>query len=207
MTPASVVVGIDEAGRGPLAGPVVAAAVHLPCPVTKARSGGWRAGGIRLFDSKQLTAEERGDSFAWITANCPYGVAGVSAEEIDRIGILEATNTAMQQALAMLAKTITPTYLLVDGRDKFWFDVVHTSIIEGDAKEPSIAAASIVAKVTRDRQMIEHAKAYPQYGFDGHKGYAAPLHIEALKQHGPCSLHRKSFITNIVPIAALASHA
>lgn len=200
----TVIVGIDEAGRGPLAGPVVAAAVHLSCPVALHARGGWTAASIRLFDSKQLTADEREAAYAWITGTCSWGVAAVSAEEIDRNGILEATNRAMQEALAMLARTVTPTYLLVDGRDTFWFDYVHSSIIEGDAKEPSIAAASIVAKVTRDRFMTEQARMFPHYGFAEHKGYAAPRHIDALKEHGPCPLHRKSFLTSILPIAALA---
>lgn len=200
-----IIVGVDEAGRGPLAGPVVAGAVHLPREPKKTRAGGWQIDGIRLFDSKQLTDAEREESYAWITANCPWGVAQSSALDIDTIGIMESNQSAMQRAVAMLAEKITPTYLLVDGRDKYWFDYVHSSIIEGDAKEACIAAASIVAKVTRDRMMHEYAKQFPLYGFESHKGYAAPLHIEAIKKHGPCAIHRRSFLTNILSIDALSS--
>jgi ribonuclease HII len=100
---------------------------------------------------------------------------------------------------------VTPTYLLVDGRDKYWFDYVHSSIVEGDAKEACIAAASIVAKVTRDRMMVSYAKEHPLYGFESHKGYAAPAHIDAIKTHGPCAIHRRSFLTAILSIDALSS--
>ncbi len=203
----AVIVGVDEAGRGPLAGPVVAGAVHLPTEPKKTRAGGWTIDGIRLFDSKQLTDTEREESYAWITANCPWGVALSTALDIDTNGIMASNESAMQRAVAMLAETVKPTYLLVDGRDKYWFDYVHSSLIEGDAKEACIAAASIVAKVTRDRMMHEYAKEFPLYGFESHKGYAAPLHIEALKKHGVCPIHRKSFLTAILPIAALASQS
>jgi ribonuclease HII len=198
-----VIVGIDEAGRGPLAGPVVAAAVHLSIDPPRSRRGGWiikdrRTTLCRIFDSKQLEESERIEAYGWITANCSYGFSSVSAQEIDTIGILEATNKAMQAAVAMLAEKITPTYLLVDGRDAFWFDYPHSSIIRGDGIEPCIAAASIVAKVTRDRMMTEYAKDHPLYGFEGHKGYGAPLHIEAIQKHGPCNLHRKTYLRNIL---------
>jgi ribonuclease HII len=196
--PLTVIVGVDEAGRGPLAGPVVAGAVHLPREPKKTRAGGWQIDGVRLFDSKQLSESEREKSYAWITANCPWGVAFSTALEIDQNGIMASNESAMQRAVAMLAKTVTPTYLLVDGRDKYWFDYVHSSLIEGDAKEACIAAASIVAKVTRDRMMFEYAKEFPLYGFESHKGYAAPAHIEALKKHGPCAIHRKTFLENIL---------
>ncbi len=206
MTPTpSIIVGVDEAGRGPLAGPVVAGAVHLPCEVKKSLKGGWTVGGIRLFDSKQLEEAEREEAYAWITANCPWGVALSTALDIDTKGIMASNESAMQRAVAMLAEKVTPTYLLVDGRDKYWFDYVHTSIIEGDAKEACIAAASIVAKVTRDRMMIEAAKEHSLYGFERHKGYAAPEHIDALKTHGPCAIHRRSFLTAILSIDALSS--
>ncbi len=203
-SPSTVIVGVDEAGRGPLAGPVVAGAVHLPKEPKKTKAGGWTIDSIRLFDSKQLSEEEREESYAWITANCPWGVALSTALEIDEKGIMASNESAMQRAVAMLSKKITPTYLLVDGRDKYWFDYVHSSIIEGDAKEACIAAASIVAKVTRDRMMIEAAKEFPLYGFERHKGYAAPEHIEALKKHGPCAIHRRSFLTAILSIDALS---
>ncbi len=205
MISAPVIVGVDEAGRGPLAGPVVAGAVHLPREPKKTRSGGWQIDGVRLFDSKQLTDAEREESYAWIVAHCPWGVAHSTALDIDTNGIMASNESAMQRAVAMLAETVRPTYLLVDGRDKYWFDYVHSSLIEGDAKEACIAAASIVAKVTRDRMMLEYAKDYPLYGFDSHKGYAAPLHIDAIKTHGPCAIHRRSFLTAILSIDALSS--
>jgi ribonuclease HII len=204
MTGAPVIVGVDEAGRGPLAGPVVAGAVHLPREPKKTRRGGWEIDGVRLFDSKQLTDAERDESYAWITANCPWGVALSTALDIDEKGIMASNESAMQRAVAMLAETVKPTYLLVDGRDKYWFDYVHSSLIEGDAKEACIAAASIVAKVTRDRMMLAYAKEFPLYGFESHKGYAAPLHIDALKTHGPCAIHRRSFLTAILSIDALS---
>lgn len=194
----TIIVGIDEAGRGPLAGPVVAAAVHLPCSVHPHARGGWTAQGCRLFDSKQLTASEREEACAWITGTCPYGVGMVDADEIDAIGILEATNKAMQEALEGLYAFVRPTYLLVDGRDAFWFDVPHSSVIGGDALEPCIAAASIVAKVTRDRLMIEHARAFPLYGFERHKGYGAPEHIACIRTHGVTPLHRRSYLSRIL---------
>ena len=104
----------------------------------------------------------------------------------------------MNQAVAMLAKKITPTYLLIDGRDKFWFDYPHTSIIRGDNSEPSIAAASIIAKVTRDKWMTEQAKKFPEYGFASHKGYGSTEHMDAIRKYGPCELHRRSFLGRIL---------
>lgn len=203
----TVIVGIDEAGRGPLAGPVVAAAVHLPCPVTRHKRGGWTAGACRLFDSKQLTEAEREEAYTWITSSCPYGVSLVEAREIDAIGILEATNRAMQEALAQLCVSVRPTYLLVDGRDAFWFDYPHSSVIGGDGLEPCIAAASIVAKVTRDRIMKEHANTFPAYGFERHKGYGAPDHIEIIRTQGVTPLHRLTYLTRILADAPSASGA
>jgi ribonuclease HII len=130
----------------------------------------------------------------------------VSAEMIDKIGILEATNEAMRQALAMLSETMTPTHLLVDGRDAFWFEVPHTSIIKGDDKEACIAAGSIIAKVTRDRWMVDVAREFPVYGFEGHKGYGSSDHIAAIQKHGPCEIHRRSFLTRILnPETSIAS--
>lgn len=127
-----------------------------------------------------------------------------SQEDVDRFGILQATENAMHQALSMLCEKITPTYLLVDGCDAFWFDFPHSSIIRGDDQEPAIAAASIIAKVTRDRMMCEHAKEFPQYGFERHKGYGSEEHINAIKTHGPCALHRKSFLRNILSFSESA---
>ena len=185
----AVIVGIDEAGRGALAGPVVAGACLL-------HEGMLKNSFIR--DSKQLLPEEREEAFAWIEANCTFGYGLSSAQEVDSLGILGATEKAMQEALAMLAKLVTPTYILVDGRDRFWFDYPHSSIIRGDESEPCISAASIIAKVTRDRMMVQYAQEFSQYGFAGHKGYGAPEHLGALQKHGPCSLHRKTFLTKIV---------
>ncbi len=191
----SVIIGIDEAGRGPLAGPVVAGACHLS-HVTQQTTKGWMIDNIRIADSKMMDEEEREAAYAWITSHCAWGVAAVSNTEIDRMGILEATNLAMQQAVSMLAETVTPTYLLVDGRDAFWFDYPHSSVIRGDSLEPAIAAASIIAKVTRDRWMREQDAHFPLYGFADHKGYASPLHIEMIRAHGPCPLHRLYFLRN-----------
>ena len=129
-----------------------------------------------------------------------------SQDDVDRIGILAATEKAMQQALAMLSQKIIPTYLLVDGCDHFWFDYPHSSIIRGDDLEPSIAAASIIAKVTRDTLMIEAASRFPLYGFDRHKGYGSEEHIAMIKQHGPCALHRKSYLKNILREVAPTIH-
>lgn len=201
-----MIVGIDEAGRGPLAGPVVAGACHIPLPLYNRRRsyGAWSphkraiSDDIIIGDSKALTAHHREKAYTWITENCAWGFGIVSAETIDRIGILEATNEAMRVALAMVAEKITPTYLLVDGRDAFWFDYPHTSIIKGDDKEACIAAGSIIAKVTRDRLMMEASQKFPQYGFEGHKGYGSSDHIAAIKMHGPCALHRRSYLRNIL---------
>ncbi len=201
-----MIVGIDEAGRGPLAGPVVAGACHIPLPLYNRRRsyGAWSpnkraiSNDLIIGDSKALTADQRERAYAWITEHCFWGYGIVSAEAIDRIGILEATNEAMRQALTMLAEKITPTYLLVDGRDAFWFDYPHTSIIRGDDLEPAIAAGSIIAKVTRDRLMVEAASEFPVYGFEGHKGYGSSNHIAAIKEHGPCAIHRRSFLRNIL---------
>ena len=184
-----VIVGIDEAGRGPLAGPVVAGAcVDLPelrkQPLIK--------------DSKQLTPGEREEAFAWITMHCTWGMGIASAEDIDAVGILEATQKAMQEALAEIAKNRTPTYILIDGRDHFWFDYSHSSIIKGDEKEPCISAASIIAKVTRDRWMVDSAaREFPHYGFAVHKGYGTPEHLAAIKKYGPCPLHRRTFLKKL----------
>lgn len=134
----------------------------------------------------------------------------VSAEEVDELGILGATEKAMQLAVADLAQHVTPTLLLVDGRDTFWFDYPHISIIRGDQTEKCISAASIIAKVTRDRFMIEQSRKYPNYFFDQHKGYGTQKHCEAIMKHGSCPLHRMSFLKRLlqqdhslrVPVAA-----
>jgi ribonuclease HII len=184
----AVIVGIDEAGRGALAGPVVAGACLL-IPELE--------GHPLIADSKSLSFEQREEVFGWIEQHCTYGVGIVDGSEVDQHGILACTEKAMQEALAMVEKSVTPTYLLIDGRDKFWFNYPKSGVIRGDESEPCISAGSIVAKVTRDRMMIEYAKEYPKYGFAEHKGYGAPQHIEALEMFGVCPLHRKTFLRNI----------
>lgn len=189
MKNTAVIVGIDEAGRGALSGPVVAGACVL--------QEGFRWKKL-IKDSKQLTPEEREKAFIWIQEHCLYGYGLSTAEEIDTMGIVGATEKAMQNAVAMLAEKITPTYLLVDGRDKFWFDYPHTSIIRGDETESCISAGSIVAKVKRDHMMIEFAREFTVYGFEKHKGYGAPEHIAAIQNHGASVLHRKTFLRSIL---------
>ena len=181
----AVIAGIDEAGRGALAGPVVAGACVLPDKTPLPSF---------IRDSKALTPERREEAYAWIAAHCAFGAGIVEAAFIDAHGILAATERAMQQGVAALAETCRPTYLLVDGRDKFWFDYPHSALIDGDALEPCIAAASIVAKVTRDRLMIDLDRQFPQYGFAGHKGYGSPEHFASIRAHGFSSIHRKTFI-------------
>jgi len=180
----SITAGIDEAGRGPLAGPVVAAACILPTGTTAPSF---------IRDSKALEANQREEAFAWVQEHCCVGIGLSSASFIDRFGILAATERAMQQAVSMLALAKRPTYLLVDGRDKFWFDYPHSSIIKGDTLEPCISAASIIAKVTRDHMMREADKAFPGYGFVRHKGYGSEEHYAMLRKLGMCAIHRKSF--------------
>jgi ribonuclease HII len=187
---AGVTAGIDEAGRGALAGPVVAACCVLP---------NLRRFPVRIADSKQMTHEERLESFQWLTAHCVHGVGAVGAEDIDSIGILAATEIAMQQAVAAVSETHRELYLLVDGRDAFWFDHPHSSIVRGDQTEKCIAAASIIAKVTRDLRMVELAVKFPGYGFDTHKGYGTPEHFAAIEKLGQAKgMHRKSFLKRFV---------
>jgi ribonuclease HII len=185
-----LIAGVDEAGRGPLAGPVAAAAVILPAE--------WIAAGLPrrlrgLNDSKQLTAEQREEYFGALTADpqIRFGVALIDVVVIDAINILQATYRAMSQALAQLQPA--PEHTLVDGFLVSSFRFPQTPIIDGDCKSYSIAAASVIAKVTRDRLMIEYDRRYPLYGFAEHKGYGTPQHLAALAQHGPCPIHRRSF--------------
>lgn len=179
----SKIAGIDEAGRGPLAGPVVAAACILPESFLLSH----------LNDSKQVLPELREELYWQITSHpdVRYGIGIVSRERIDEINILRATFEAMQQAVRQLSEL--PDYLLIDGNQLPVFELPCEAIVEGDGHSVSIAAASIIAKVTRDRLMIEEAKRWPQYGFEQHKGYSTPQHLEALRLHGPCPIHRRSF--------------
>lgn len=181
------VAGIDEAGRGPLAGPVVAAAVILPKDIFLPF----------LNDSKKVTEKRRDVLFDEIKQNAiAYGIGIASNTLIDEINILQATYEAMREAVNALEKT--PDILLVDAVHIPDINIKQVGIVKGDAKSVNIAAASILAKVTRDRIMVEYDKIYPEYGFASNKGYGTATHIAALKEVGPCAIHRKSFIGNFV---------
>lgn len=199
-----IIAGLDEVGRGALCGPVVAGAAVLSVPVRRqSRSFPcWAPVGhpsVLIADSKLLSPAQREMSHAWLSANVAFGVGIVDASVIDEIGILRATEKAMRLALEQLRERCTPTELLIDGRDKFTFPLPHRSIIKGDQTEPAIAAASILAKVTRDRMMIEYDERYPGYGLAEHKGYGAESHRARIIQVGPCAIHRQSFLTKIIP--------
>ncbi len=183
---AVLIAGVDEAGRGSLAGPVVAAACILP---------DLRRFPVPIGDSKQMTEEERSVSFDWLIKNCIHGIGLMEASKIDRIGILAANEIAMQEAVRQVAAIHRDLYLLIDGRDKFWFDHPHSSIVRGDQSEQCIGAASILAKVTRDRHMVSLDSKFPQYGFAKHKGYGTPEHFAAIEKHGMCEIHRRSFLS------------
>jgi ribonuclease HII len=179
----SRVVGIDEAGRGPLAGPVVAAGVVLP--------EGFHHD--ELDDSKKLTASRRASLYAELTdrADIQWAVAVVEAEEVDRLNILKATHVAMRRALAGLVPD--PDHALIDGLPVLPFPIPQTALVGGDGLSFSIAAASVIAKVTRDRIMVAMDVRYPGYEFAQHKGYGTALHLAKLRAHGPCAIHRRSF--------------
>jgi ribonuclease HII len=180
----SLVAGIDEAGRGPLAGPVVAAVAVLPAKFSLAG----------LNDSKLLPEEFREELFETLTTSgtlvC-YGVGIAEPAEIDRFNILRATFLAMQRAIAALP--MQPEHLLIDGLPVPVFQQPQTAIVGGDGKSKSIAAASVIAKVTRDRMMRKWHSEFPQYSFDRNKGYGTREHLESLQIHGPCPIHRRSF--------------
>ena len=184
------VAGVDEAGRGPLAGPVVAAAAVLPAQWVEAGLPRELEG---LNDSKQLTPLQREVFFTFLTgcSEVELAVAQIDAGQIDEINILCATHQAMNAALAKLNPP--PQHALVDGRPVKTLRVPQTALIQGDARSYSIAAASVLAKVTRDRLMREFDRQWPAYGFAGHKGYGTARHLAALAAHGPCPIHRKSF--------------
>jgi len=177
----SSIAGVDEAGRGPLAGPVVASAVII-------RNFKFKE---RIDDSKKLTAKRREKAYREILSKAIVGVGIVDEKTIDDINIYQATKKAMQMAISKLE--IPPDYVIVDGNMRIATKCPLKCIIKGDSKSISIAAASIVAKVTRDRLMIEYDKVYPQYGFARHKGYGTKIHIKALNAHGPSPIHRNSF--------------
>jgi ribonuclease HII len=184
------IAGVDEAGRGPLAGPVVAAAAILP---TRWAETGLPAGLAGLNDSKQLTAAQREKYFEFLTAcaEIEFAIAAVDAGVIDEINILQATHRAMNDALAQLSPL--PAHALVDGRPVKTLRVPQTAIVKGDARSYSIAAASVLAKVTRDRLMWEFHTQFPDYGFAQHKGYGTVKHLMAIALHGACPIHRRSF--------------
>lgn len=185
----SYICGIDEVGRGPLAGPVVAGAVILPkdCHI------------LYINDSKKLSEKKREELYDVIMDQAvAVGIGMVSPQRIDEINILQATYEAMREAISKLS--VTPDLLLNDAVTIPEVSIKQVPIIKGDAKSISIGAASIVAKVTRDRLMVEYDKVMPEYGFASNKGYGSSAHIEALKQYGPTPIHRRSFIGNFVDI-------
>lgn len=178
-----IVCGLDEAGRGPLAGPVFAGAVILP--------EGYVPEGLN--DSKKLSEKKRDALFDLITENAvAWSFGSASPEEIDEINILNASMLAMKRAVEGLS--VSPEFLLVDGNVARGFDVKAVPVIKGDAKSPSIAAASIVAKVLRDRECLEMDRNFPEYGFAKHKGYPTKAHFEAVEKYGLSPIHRKSFL-------------
>mgnify|MGYP002761835821 FL=1 len=183
----NVICGVDEAGRGPLAGPVYAAAVILPsdCVIEG------------LNDSKKLTEKKREKLFDEIKEKAlAYGIASADEKEIDEINILNAPFLAIKRAIDSLS--VKPDLALIDGNQKPHTDIEEVTVIKGDAKSMSIAAASVLAKVSRDRFMLEMAEKYPQYEFARHKGYGTKLHYEKIAQYGVCDIHRRTFLKKIL---------
>lgn len=181
-----IICGVDEAGRGPLAGPVCAAAVILP---PRLEIPG-------LNDSKKLTDKRRRELFPLIKEKAlAYGIAFADHAEVDKINILQATYLAMERALAQL--NLRPDIALIDGNRAKDFGLPVQTVVHGDSLSANIAAASILAKVTRDDLMLEMAETYPQYGFEVHKGYGTKAHYEAILQHGPCPIHRMTFLKKL----------
>ena len=181
-----IICGVDEAGRGPLAGPVCAAAVILP-PHLEIPG---------LNDSKKLTDKRRRELFPLIKEKAlAYGIAFADHAEVDRVNILQATYLAMERALEQLS--IRPDIALIDGNRAKDFGLPVQTVVHGDSLSANIAAASILAKVTRDDLMLEMAESYPQYGFEVHKGYGTKAHYEAILQHGPCPIHRMTFLKKL----------
>lgn len=179
----TVICGVDEAGRGPLAGPVCAAAVILPANLDIPG----------LNDSKKLTDKRRRELFPLIKEQAvAYGIGLASHEEIDQINILQATYLAMERALAQLS--LRPDLALIDGNRAKDFGIPVQTVVKGDSLSASIAAASVLAKVTRDDLMLQEALEYPQYQFDVHKGYGTKAHYAALTEHGPSPIHRMTFL-------------
>lgn len=185
-----IVCGVDEAGRGPLAGPVCAACVVLPT--------GTVIEGVN--DSKKLTEKKREALYDVIKEQAlDYGIAFASEKEIDEINILQATFLAMRRAVESLT-VLTPDIALIDGNKTPGLSIAERSVIKGDAKSANIAAASILAKVTRDRYMLEMAEKYPEYQFQKHKGYGTKLHYEMIEKYGVSPIHRKTFLKKILDV-------
>ena len=181
------VCGVDEAGRGPLCGPVVAAAVILP---KDAHIEG-------VNDSKKLSEKKREKLFDDIMQNAvAVGIGMSDVDVIEKINILGATKEAMKEAISNLS--VIPDYVLIDGNQDINIDIDRQTVVSGDARSESIAAASIIAKVTRDRMLKQYDEIYPEYGFAKHKGYGTKAHIEAIKEHGITPIHRPSFCTKFV---------
>lgn len=181
------IAGVDEAGRGPLAGPVYAAAVILP-PDTVIKG---------INDSKKLSEKRREELFDEITEKAvAYNICSIDEKRIDEINILNATYEAMNGAVNGLK--IQPDFVIIDGNRISGMTIPHETVVKGDAKSISIAAASILAKVSRDRFICEMAEKYPQYGFEKHKGYGTKAHNEAILKYGPCPIHRKTFLKKLL---------
>ena len=182
----TLVCGVDEAGRGPLAGPVCAAAVILPQNIEIPG----------LNDSKKLTDKKRRELFPIIQEKAiAYGIGLADEKEIDEINILQATFLAMERAVSQLP--VRPEHILIDGNRNKDFGVPSSTVVHGDSLSASIAAASVLAKVTRDNIMLEMANTYPDYGFEIHKGYGTKAHYEALEKSGPCAIHRMTFLKKL----------
>ena len=178
----NIIVGVDEAGRGPLAGPVVAAAVSL--------ASGWKLEG--LDDSKKLSAQTRERFFQIIKDQAlDYGIGVVDVKTIDEINILQAALLAMKYAVGALREK--PNLLLIDGNKSIDYEAEQWAIVKGDSLSQSVAAASILAKVTRDKLMKQYHEQFPQYAFNKHKGYGTRLHRDLIRKHGPCPIHRRTF--------------
>lgn len=193
------VVGLDEAGRGSLAGPVVAAAV-----LVKKGAGNRRLKKLKVNDSKKLSPKKREELYKILTKHpqIEWGIGRVSEGVIDRINILEATKIAMKRAVMNLEKKCScPDFLILDGRMKLDLEIPQKAIIKGDCKVFSCSAASIIAKVTRDRLLRRYDEKWPQYGFSRHKGYGTKLHFKMLGKYSFCPVHRKSFhpVTKLLP--------
>ena len=179
--------GVDEAGRGPLAGPVVAAAVIFDK----------KAFHEQINDSKKIAEPRREELYDWIVGNCiAYGIGIIDHKEIDKINILQASLKAMKIAASQLEPL--PSLILIDGNKSFLSDIKSMAVVKGDAKSFSIAAASIIAKVTRDRIMRKYAGKFPHYGWEHNKGYATKEHIAAIRKLGATELHRRTFLNNIL---------